>query len=320
MASLGIQATSPGLPGITAGGSGESTRRPVANQPLDGSFIVPRLRNHEEKIDGIVLDEFQNIENVATQSEIIEMIKSLANEGCRIKFVLCGVAESDEALVVSERYSEFRGRHFTARRISLMEEPELQDIIRRREKLFNVRFTDEVRNAIAHTSSGFPSLVHTLALHAAYAWLARTIAVDLASRILGTLSRVVGRHGPSLKKVGIRVERSDLNIALGFFARDFEQHYPLAAQQYRELRRREDRLLEIVDTVALASGDVMHLSEICRRVEIRQRDVLELLKEASGLMTEMDGSLYKLEPLSLKSFIRAAQYAALLPPNSGALL
>jgi AAA+ ATPase superfamily predicted ATPase len=169
----------------------EITEKPIAERTLDLNLVLDRLARSAESLDAVVIDEFQNISRHAVQSQIIEVVKGFSDHGVNIKIFLVGVADSDDELIQTPDYPQYKGRNFVAKRVPRMSDDEVREILNRREERYRVRFEDEVRVLIVHIASGYPVTAHQLALAASREWVNRSFEPSalLTASLTGDPSR-----------------------------------------------------------------------------------------------------------------------------------
>lgn len=221
----------------------------VAAQKLDLNFVLDRVVKREKKIDSIVIDEFQRIKDTKIHTQVVEVIKGLADRGANVTVALVGVTSQGEELVRDPEYPKYLGRHVTVIRLRPMTEIEVLDIFKRREISFNVAFSPEFQKKISWMSCGYPYIVHKLALQSCFDWLFRNIEqiVD-ANLIEPWVRKILLREAImktlDLKTLSVSNDRDDVISAVRMFVNEYEGNHPLATERLQGLGQTErERLL-----------------------------------------------------------------------------
>ncbi len=220
----------------------------VAAQKLDLNFVLDRVVKHERNIDSIVIDEFQRVKDTKIHTQVVEVIKGLADRSSNVAVVLVGITAQGKELVTDPDFPRYLGRHVTAIRLGPMTESEALEIFQRRQEFFNVAFPPEAQQKISWISCGYPHLVHKLALQSCFSWLFRSTVKIVSDMVLSWIRRNVFRqkkiHAPDVKTLSVSVEISDMIYAVRSFVSEYEDNHPLAAEKLRELEQKErERLL-----------------------------------------------------------------------------
>ena len=99
------------------------------------------------------IDEFDRVRGEDMRNQIAEAIKNLSDVGARVTFLIVGVADDLDELL---------GRHPSIQRnvvgihLSLMNEAELQALIKAGEKAADIAFEEEVKSRIVALAQGLP--------------------------------------------------------------------------------------------------------------------------------------------------------------------
>jgi hypothetical protein len=208
----------------------------------------------EKKIDSIVIDEFQRIKDPRIHTQVVEVIKGLADRGANVTVALVGVATQGEELVRDPEYPKYLGRHVRAIRLRPMTEAEALEIFQLRQNFFNVAFPPEVQQKISWISCGYPYIVHKLALHSCTAWLIRSTAQivgDLVvpwivkhTPIIKNILPTKEIRVPDVKTLSVCIKQDDVIFAVRMFIDEYEGNNPHAEDSLRKLGQTErDRLL-----------------------------------------------------------------------------
>jgi hypothetical protein len=292
--------------------STEAVEKPVAQRSLDLNFVLDRVARRAGDLDAIVIDEFQNIRMADVQTQIIEVVKGFTDRNVRVTIVMVGVADSDDELLSSREYEQYKGRHFFARRVPRMPEDELRDILERRERTYEVKFDEDVKTAIVSIASGYPGTAHRLALLAAQAWATRAFLGHAASALLAVL-RVFGvGKALSVEKANVHVEQQDLRRAVERFIGDFREHHAaltirydqlIASPTWRDVER-------VISTLASSPTARIDTDELARITGLTEDDLARVLDiEAPELVQRVNGSC-RLAVRQLRAFIEANRYLA----------
>jgi Cdc6-like AAA superfamily ATPase len=101
--SLGAGTVSPIQTSVQEKTSSEHSQRPVASQSLDLNFVLKKLQNIQRELDVIFLDEFQNIKRLEIQTQIIEVVKGLADARMKPMIVIAVMCRTGTNLTSSKR-------------------------------------------------------------------------------------------------------------------------------------------------------------------------------------------------------------------------
>src|SRR5262249_49578768 len=126
----------------------------VAGQKLDLNFVLDRVVKHQKIIDSIVIDEFHRIKDSKIHTQVVEVIKGLADRGANVTVALIGVTPKGEELVKDPEYRQYLGRHVTAIRLKPMTESEALEIFEGRKIYFKVAFPMDIQQKISWISCG----------------------------------------------------------------------------------------------------------------------------------------------------------------------
>jgi len=220
----------------------------VAAQKMDLNFVLDRVVKHEQKIDSIVIDEFQRIKDSKIHTQVVEVIKGLADRGANVTVALVGVTARGEELVKDPEYPKYLGRHVTALRLRPMTESEVLEIFHDREILFKVAFPLELQQKISWMSCGYPHIVHRLALRSCFAWLVRSAAQIVSNLVIPWVRKhIFGQNKiqtPDVKALSVSIEPDDVIFAAQGFVNEYEGSHPLATETLQGLGQTErERLL-----------------------------------------------------------------------------
>ncbi len=215
----------------------------VAAQKLDLNFVLERVVRHEQKIGSIVIDEFQRIKDSKIHTQVVEVIKGLADRGSNVTVALVGITAQGEELVKDPEYPTYLGRHVTAIRLRPMTESEAIEIFQRRETFFNVAFPPELQQKISWMSCGYPYIVHKIALQSCMAWLVRSTAQIIGDLVVPWIRKYILRQKeiqtPDLKTLSVSIDRDDVISAVQMFVIEYEGNHPLAAESLQRLGQTE---------------------------------------------------------------------------------
>ncbi|MFJ6155758.1 AAA family ATPase [Pseudarthrobacter sp. NPDC092184] len=127
----------------------------------------------------IVLDNFQNIKDVAVRERVAQGMETLSDRAGRsagrdYKFVVIGIA-SDAATLLGD--SRSYGRRTTELGVPRMPDDEIAEILRRGFEILEINVDDDLIDELVFFSDGFPYFAHLLGLELARA--ARRAGVDV---------------------------------------------------------------------------------------------------------------------------------------------
>jgi hypothetical protein len=299
----------------------EDVERPIAQRTLDLNYVLERVAGRDGELDAIVIDEFQNIRNPDVQTQIIEVVKGFTDHDVDVRLVITGVADSDDELLTSREYQQYKGRHFFAHRVPRMSGHELRDILDVREKRYRVKFDDDAKDTIATVAAGYPGVAHRLALLASRQWVTAaflettlsvaSIVAPLFGGIASILSATIAVSRTVLvKRAGVHVTNEDVRLAVDRYVRKFSDDHRKAVERYEHILL-SPRLSEIEGILtALAASPTAHVStdELARDTELPAAEVTALLQsEAAGLVEEFDGR-WRLAVRQFRTFMEARRY------------
>jgi nucleoside phosphorylase len=212
------------------------------------NFFLDRVLKREMALDSIVIDEFQRIKDSKVHTQVVEVIKGLADRGANVTVALVGVTTRGEELVKDPEYPRYLGRHVTVIRLRPMTESEALEIFQRREISFNVAFPLELQQKISWMSCGYPYIVHKLALQSCFAWLVRSTAQIVRDLVVPWLRKYILRQKeiqmPDVKSLSVSIEPDDVTFAVGMFVNEYEGNHSLAMESLQGLGQTElERLL-----------------------------------------------------------------------------
>ena len=288
--------------------SAEEKEEPIAKQRLDLNFVLKKLAKLQNDIDAIVLDEFQNIKKHEIQTEIIEVVKGLADKNVKLNIVIVGVADSDTQLLTSQEYPQYKLRHFIAKKIPKMETDELQDIIDKREKLYGIKFEKDVRRWIAEISSGYPQYVHQFALYSCLYWLADNL-VEIIKGILQIFG--ISIKSPTIENINMHIGSKNLIAAAKLFVDEFESNYSEAASQYKEAIKSFDKDIveKMVHILAISRLGTMELEDIAKKSDNDVTEIKRLIENnLDAIIYKFDENRYGFSFPQLKPYFRSLEY------------
>lgn len=291
----------------------EAVETPVAQRTFDMNFVLDRIAGHAKDLDAVVIDEFQNIRTTTVQTQIIEVVKGFSDRGVDVKILIVGVADSDDELLSSPEYAQYKGRHFHVRRVPRMTDDEVRDILKVRERRFRVVFEDEVTEGIVCIARGYPGTAHRLSLWAAQAWAKRAFAGFAASTVKALLKRWFSIDFVlSIEKAGVHVERQDLRRAVERFSHDFRENHKTAAACYDRAvaSARREAVDQVILALASAPTTGVTANELAASVGMSREDLEALLTiYGSGCVESVDDTC-RLMVRELGRFVEASRYLA----------
>lgn len=138
----------------------------------------------------IFLDEFDRLDDPNVHIELVDLMKTISDQGLPVTFVIVGVADSVDSLI--EEHVSI-GRGLNEIEMPRMSMDELQDILRRGLGQAEMVATDDAARFIAQLSAGLPHYVHLMGLHAGFAAISDETAVVDLDHVLSTLAKSVSR-------------------------------------------------------------------------------------------------------------------------------
>ncbi len=298
---------------------------PLASQKLDPAQVAKRFQKVQKHLDAIVLDEFQNLTNPEIQTQVIEVVKTLADNNIGVRIFCVGTASSDSDLLKSPEYPQYKMRHFTAAQIPLMNADELEDIIDKRQNIFNIRFDQNVKKSIADIASGYPANAHTIALYSCFAWLTSE-AGQLFVRswvesipILGAVAKAIFKwKEQKIEKLDMEVKKNELVGALGYYLHDFGRNYRQEAAQYRAGLGSPDADVFQNVLVRLASnGAETSGSAVAAAINIAEPNLRKLITKRMNMLVQSHGKAsLRFSFPQLRSMVRTVQYLWVHSPTA----
>ena len=308
LADAGYKIGSDNLLSVEGKISAEEKEEPIAKQRLDLNFVLKKLTKLQNEIDAIVLDEFQNIKKHEIQTEIIEVVKGLADKNIKLNIVIVGVADSDTQLLTSQEYPQYKLRHFIAKKIPKMEIEELQDIIDKREELYGIKFEKDVRRWIAEISSGYPQYVHQLALYSCVYWLVDNVA-EIIEGILQFFG--ISLKSPTIENINMHIGSKNLFDAVKQFVDEFESNYSELASQYKETIESYDK--DIVEKMVLILAKsrlgTMEIEDIAEKSDNDVTEIKRLIENnLDRIIYKFDENRYGFRFPQLIPYFRSLEY------------
>ena len=268
----------------------QSTKyEPVKTQPLDGAFVAEGLSRVQGQVEFIIVDEFQNVSDPAVQTGIIEVVKTLTDNAVNVRLLFAGSARSDDELITSSEYAQYKMRHFVAAELPRMSDQEIIDILTQRRNLFNVEFDEDVKRALAHVSCGLPWVAHSLALKTCLAWGTRYLATRVANAAKSVWAwfRKRDQSGVKLDELHPILTRRDFAAGCGLMLQEFENSQPKEAAQYREALRNWKGAEKAALAIAAAGRDGIDVETLVADSEEPSR-VRGLGQEELAALVERD--------------------------------
>lgn len=276
---IGGKAAFPTVTSVSYDSSHEQRTEEIAPRKLDLDFVLERLEKRQAEIDFIVIDEFQRVTTDTMQSQILEVVKGLANRPVDVTLVLIGLVRSDKHFIRSAEYKrDYLGRHVLEVHIPRMTDTEIADILERR-AVFGIHFPPPAIATITNVSWGYPSATHRLARVAAGNWIARHITelVPAYLRRFSWLHGLLGREGTTLDDINMEVGEDDTNAACAWFASWLERQNQSLEAQFASASSAAEagkviRIMTLLDEDKISLGD---LSEACSIEGGRVRNIIE---------------------------------------------
>jgi hypothetical protein len=298
----------------------ETSETPIARRQLDLNFVLDKVAERAADLDAVVIDEFQSISAEAVQTQIIEVVKGFSDRRLVLPIFFVGVADSDDALISSPEYPQYKGRHFCAELVPRMSDSEIRDILTVRRKRYNVGFEDEVVDELVRIASGYPVTAHRLALDASRSWVVQQLGDTLVLPIItialgGLLTGLVTMISEAatttwrLRKAGVHVTSDNLRSAVDHLVIAFDRDHPAGAQAYEKAMACEQRAV-IEQILSLLTGSVrtsMSVDEIAAALNMSAADLETPLATLSPGLVSAEND-YKLSVRELRPYIEARRY------------
>jgi schlafen family protein len=215
----------------------------VAAQKLDLNFVLDRVVKHQRQIDSIVIDEFQRIKDSKIHTQVVEVIKGLADRAANVTVALVGITSKGEELVKDPDYPRYLGRHVTVITLRPMTQSEALEIFKTRDAVFGVAFPLEIQQKISWISCGYPYVVHKLALNCCFAWLVRRIGQLISNSVVPWFRKHILRRKeirvPDVKALSVVIEPDDLISSVRKFVNEYEGNHPRASETLQGLGEAE---------------------------------------------------------------------------------
>lgn len=112
----------------------------------------------------VFLDEFDRVGEATVETELVDLMKMISDQGFPMTFVIVGVAADVDALITEH---ESIGRGLNEVEMPRMSIPELRDIIDRGLRQAEMTAAADASDFIAQLSTGLPHYAHLMGLHAA---------------------------------------------------------------------------------------------------------------------------------------------------------
>lgn len=297
----------------------ENVYKPVAEQKLNLGFLINKFKNLQRAIDVIILDEFQNIDSPEIQTDIIEVVKGISDNNIKTQIAIVGVAASDEELLTSPEYAQYKMRHFIVAEIPEMNLEELKDIVNKRQDLFNIRFGEEEKEWIARISSGSPSVTHSLALLSTQRWINRNsglVIAVVAAGMFGTLGTIVAAIAGVvstlyIQKVNVNVERADLVSGVANWIKIFHSNYKLASKSYVEILQSGDAgtVQKLLVMLAENKDNPLPVGKIAKSLRVDATKIKKLINnKLKFFVKRIDDDKYILAAQNFRPYIRSWDY------------
>ncbi|UCC31843.1 MAG: AAA family ATPase, partial [Phycisphaerales bacterium] len=145
-----------------------SQARTAIHRPLSTGQVRPPflLKQFGERPGMIVIDEYDKVADINTQTQVTELMKYFSDEGSKTKIILVGVADTLSQLIGKH---EPVGRSLAKIKLDRMSDAELNNIIKRGQDHLPAVFESSVRDRIVRLADGFPYFVHLVCLCASRA-------------------------------------------------------------------------------------------------------------------------------------------------------
>lgn len=110
----------------------------------------------------VVIDEFDSVKGADDHQKFSSLIKAMSDQGVRIKFIFCGIAENIENLFSA--HSSI-ARQFHPEGVERLGLQARLDIMSDAEEALGIAIPKDFKYRIAQISDGFPSFVHLISEH-----------------------------------------------------------------------------------------------------------------------------------------------------------
>lgn len=278
-----------GTVGIDAGLSNS-----VELQNISGQFgLSPQfVCSHLSSCDGLlVLDEYDRIDNSATNTAVADLVKHLADSGSSTKLMIVGVSESVSDLIGSHPSI---ARSLAEIKMPRMADAELLEIVEDGFRLLEVRCPTRIAESMVKTSDGFPHFTHLLGLK---------ISLALARRL------------SEQKDAGLSVTEDDYNDGLTAAIDGSQESLKVAYRRATEtVRRKSDGYVQVLEAMAIeTSSTEVQLSTLLKNInelfglELHQQNISnymgKLVNERRVLVRPRTG-FYKFRDPMMRAYIR----------------
>jgi hypothetical protein len=231
----------------------------VAAQRLDLDLVLERVVRHQRKITCIVIDEFQRIKDPKIHTQVVQVIKGLADRGSHVTVALVGITAKGEELVKDPEYPRYLGRHITTIRLKPMTEPELLEIFQVRKAFFGVTFPPELQKKISWISCGYPYIVQKLGKQSCMNWAVRSAAQIISDFAVSWFKKHILRQKevrtPDVRELSVSIDRDDVIKAVQGFVTEYEGNYLGAEERLQGLRQTEREQLLSGNVDEIEAGD-----------------------------------------------------------------
>ena len=191
---------------------GNGLRVQSSDQLLDSGRLGPTnlanaFGNLIERVI-LIIDEFDRVRDENFKLKMSEAIKVISDSTDLLTIVILGIGQTLDELLGHHLSIQ---RQITAIRLPLMEDAEVQAVLRQGEIRAGINFDDVVRNSIVALSKGTPYYVHLLALFAGRHGLGRNSKTIVCEDLRAAISDVLSEADPKLAKAYENATRAESN-------------------------------------------------------------------------------------------------------------
>ncbi len=200
-----------------------------------------------------------------------------------------------------------------------MTEPEIRDIVDRRQNLFKIRFDDDIKVTLAAIASGYPSIAHTLAFYSCAAWLGNNASALAKNWALSVpfIGKWLRRRGHQVEDINMYVSGGEFARGVGVFLSEFGRNY---VQQTAELAAAfadgpgalPARVLEKLVT---APRDGQSLAELAESLDMEAPELPGILDEHLPTLVASEREKVRLAFSRLAAVIDAWRFLAREAPE-----
>lgn len=223
----------------------------------------------------LIIDEFDRVRDKSFNRKMSEAIKVISDSTDLLTVIIMGIGQTVHELLGQHLSIQ---RHIRAIRLPLMEEAELQALLRRGERRAGINFENAVRDSIVTLSKGTPYYVHLLALLAGRHALGRNSTTVGFDDLRAAISDLLSEIDPNLVTAYEGATRSEWNL----FMTDIV--FAAAAAPFDAYGRfRADGVLKVLESHTGKSHRIVNIHGGLARLSKNERvRILERTVSAGG--------------------------------------